>query len=84
MLPISYRDIYVFTKKKNTKAIFKPDMWLPLGIRKGDFSFIQGVPIFCKNIISNFIMITLLTFKNTETTRGTDVILLIDRAKCSL
>ena len=55
-----------------------------VGIRKGVFSFIQGVPIFCKNIISNFTMIMLLTFKDTETTRVTDTILLIDRAKFSL
>ena len=42
-------------------------------------------PIFGKNsIISNFIRDTLLTSKNTETTRVTDIIFLIYRAKFSL
>lgn len=84
MLSISYRDIYLFTKR--TENIYSnPICGYLWGPGRGTSVLSKVSQFFCKNnIISNFIMIMLLTFKNTEMTRVTDVILLIERAKFSL
>lgn len=82
----SYGDIYVFTRKR-TWRIYSNLIWYVVtsGDGEGRLQPYPRCPIFGKNsIISNFIRDTLLTSKNTETTRVTDIIFLIYRAKFSL